>query len=94
MTSGAVAAINRGFLLAAAVPIFAISSARPGLLSIFFPTFLPPILPKCLKKSPNPSPSIVRSDTIRLLFLLHTTQLPRSVCTGLPIRIPVFVISP
>ena len=40
MTSGAVAAINRGFLLAAAVPIFAaISSARPGLLSIFFPTF-------------------------------------------------------
>ena len=48
-----------GFLLAAAVPIFAaISNARPGLLSIFFPTFLA-AEPKCLKKSPNPSPFIV-----------------------------------
>ena len=81
-------------VLAALLPLLDKPSAlRPGLLSIFFPTFLA-AEPKCLKKSPNPSPSIVRSDTIRLLFLLHIMQLPRNVCTGLPIRIPVFVISP
>ena len=39
MTSGAVAAISFGCLLAAAVPILAaISNAPAGLLSIFFPT--------------------------------------------------------
>ena len=63
MTSGAVAAISFGFLLAAAVPIFAaISNARAGLFNIFFPTFLAAFavaLLKCLKKSPNPSPFIV-----------------------------------
>ena len=38
MTLGAVAAKSFGFLLAAAVPLFAaISNARAGLLSIFFP---------------------------------------------------------
>ena len=50
--SGAVAAIIRGFLLAAAVPIFAASSnALPGLFNIFFPTFLA-AEPKCLKNYP------------------------------------------
>ena len=39
--SGAVAAISFGFLLAAAVPIFAaISIALPGLSNIIFPTLL------------------------------------------------------
>ena len=57
--SGAVAAMSFGFLLTAAVPIFpAISNARPGVLSIFFPTFLV-AEPKCLKKSPNPTPFFV-----------------------------------
>ena len=52
-----------GFLLGAAVPIFAASSrALAGLLSIFFPTFFaaePAAFPRCSKKSPNPLPSIV-----------------------------------
>ena len=59
LTSDAVAALSFGFLLAAAVPIFAaISNARAGLLSIFFPTCFA-ALPRCLKKLPNPSAAIV-----------------------------------
>ena len=57
MISGAV--ISFGFLLAAAVPILAASSsALPGLLSIFFPTFLA-AFPTPRKKSFNPSACIV-----------------------------------
>ena len=57
-----------GFLPAAAVPIFAaISNARPGFLSIFFPIFLA-AFPTERKKSPNPSACIVWSETMRLLF--------------------------
>ena len=55
LISGAVAAIVRGFLFAAAVPIFAAdSSALPVILKIFVPTFFA-AFPRCLKKSPNPS---------------------------------------
>ena len=59
MIPGAVAAIVRGFSLAAAVPIFAASSsAPPGLFNTFFPT-LSAAFPRCLKQSSNPSASIV-----------------------------------
>ena len=49
MTSGTVAAISYGLLLVAEIPIFvAISIARAGLLSNFFPTCFA-ALPRCLK---------------------------------------------
>ena len=84
MTSGAVAAICFGFLLAAAVPIFAaISNARDGLLSTFFPTCFA-ALPKC-SKNQNPSATIFLSDTIKLSFLLHVTQVPRNKFRGYPV---------
>ena len=52
MTSGAVAEISNGLLLVAEIPIFAaISNARAGLLSMFFPTCFA-ALPRCLKNHP------------------------------------------
>ena len=65
-----------GFLLAAAVPIFAaISNALPGLFIIFFPTFLV-AFPTPQKKSPNPSAYIVWSETTSDSFLLQVEQVP------------------
>ena len=78
-------------LLAAAVPIIAaISKARAGLLSTFIPMYFAPAFaafPIYLKKSPNPSAFIVRSDTTRLLFLLHVVQVPRDNFMGNPVFI-------
>ena len=91
MTSGAVAAMSFGFFLAAAVPIFAaISNARPGLLSVFLPTFFA-AEPICLKKSPDPYPFIVLTDTIKDLFLIQVKQVPFNSLVIVFLR---FVISP
>ena len=75
---------------------FAISSARPGLLSIFFPTLLAALavaFPTERMKSPNPSACIVWSETMRLLFLLQVEQVPLNSFTGIPVFL-LTVISP
>ena len=62
-----------GFLLAAALPILrAISHALTGLLATFFAN-LTVALPTLLKKSFNPSASIVASLTVIDCFLLLST---------------------
>ena len=72
-----------GFLDAAALPILlAISNALTGLLTTFFPK-LTAALPTLLKKSFYPSASIVASDTVIDLFLLHITQLPFIILVSL-----------
>ena len=83
-----------GFLDAAAVPILlAISNALIGLLATFFQK-LTVALPTLLKKSFNPSASIVASDTVIDLFLLHKTQLPFNILVPFEVIAPLILTVP
>ena len=93
ITSGSVDNTFFGFLLAAAVATFApISNARPGFFNTLVANCLPALaesFPKFLKKSPNPSASIVLSLTILDFFRSHITHFS----TNNLICLPVFFIN-
>ena len=77
--SGVVARTALGFLLEAALPLLlVISNALTGFLATSFPK-LTVSQPTLLKKSFNPSASIVASDTVIDFFILHLTQLPFNI---------------
>ena len=81
-----------GFLLAAALPILlASSNALTGLLATFFQKFTV-ALPTLLMKSSNPSASIVTSDTVIDLFLLHVFQVPLNILVPLAETTPLILI--
>ena len=83
-----------GFLDAAALPILlAISNALTGLLATFFQklTVAPPTL---LKKSFNPSASIVASLTDIEFFLLDLTQLPFNILVPFEVINPLMLLVP
>ena len=75
VTSGNVDKTFLGFLLSAAVALFAvISKARFGLLKAFFANYvdtLGPFLPRDLKKSIRPSACIVLPETVIDFLLLQ-----------------------
>ena len=82
------------FLLAAALPILlAISNALTGSLATFFPNLIV-ALPTLLKKSFNPSASIVASDTVNGLFFLHLLQLPFKILVPLTETTPLILLVP
>ena len=92
--SGVAARAALGILDAAALPILlAISNALTGLLATFFPT-LTVALPTFLKKSFNPSASIVASDTVVDLFLLHLVQDPLNILVPFEVIAPVIFLVP
>ena len=83
-----------GFLLAAALPISpAVSNAFTGLLATFFPK-LTVALPTLLKKSFNPSASIVASLTATDLLLLHLTQLLFNLLVPFEVTKPLMLLVP
>ena len=83
-----------GFLDAAALPILlAISNALTGLLATFFPK-LTVALPTLLKKPFNPSASIVASDTVIDLFLLHLVQDPLNILVPFEVIAPLILLVP
>ena len=82
------------FLDAAALPILlALSNALTGLLATSYPK-LTVALPTLLKKSFNPSASIVASDTVLDLFLLHLTQLPFNILVPFADTKPLMLLLP
>ena len=83
-----------GFLDAAALPILlAFYNALTGLLATFFPK-LTVALPTLLKKSFNPSASIVASDSVIDLFLLHLVQDPLNILVPFEVIAPLILLVP
>ena len=82
------------FLDAAALPILlAISNALNGLLATFFQK-LTVALPTLLERSFNPSASIVASDTVIDLFLLHLVQDPLKTLVPFEVIAPLILLLP
>ena len=83
-----------GFLDAAALPILlASSNALTGLLATYF-LKLTVALPTLLKKFFNPSASIVASDTVIDLFLLHLVQDPLNILVPFEVKAPLILLVP